>query len=157
MKAIAACDKNFAIGKDGKLLCHIPGDLAYFKRMTVGKTVIMGRKTLESLPGGKPLPKRETIVLSRTLGSTDEYTVAGSIEEAKQLAGDKEVFVCGGEEVYRQMVPLCDEIYLTLIDEEFDADAHFPQFTDDFEKVWESDVQEENGHRYQFVQYKRKK
>ena len=156
MKAIAACDKNFAIGNKGSLLCHIPGDLKFFKEKTLGNTVIMGRKTLESLPGGKPLPKRETIIVSKSLESTDAYKVAKSIEEAVEMCRGKDAFVCGGETIYRQMLPYCDEVFLTHIDEEFEADAWFPKLTDEFEKVWESEIQEEKGHRYQFVQYKRK-
>ena len=80
MKAIAALDRNWAIGRDGKLLCHIPGDLKYFKEQTLGKTLVMGRKTLESLPGGSPLPGRENVIISRTLPESDEYIVKRSVE-----------------------------------------------------------------------------
>lgn len=156
MKAIAACDRNWAIGNNNKLLCHLPGDLKYFKENTLGKTVIMGRKTLESLPGGKPLPDRETVILSTTLESCESYKVFGSIEEVLEYCKDKDAMVCGGETVYRQFLPYCDEILLTVIDEEFEADAYFPDLDKEGMTVkWQSEVIEEKGHKYTFRRYGR--
>ncbi len=157
MKAIAATDRNWAIGNKGNLLCHIPGDLKYFKEKTIGKTVVMGRKTLESLPGGRPLPGRQTIVLSRNLEKGKDFTVCRSVEEVIKACESKDAYICGGEEVYRQFAPYCDTLYITRIDEEFEADAYFPKPGDDMEIVWRSEVLCENGHEYQFLEYRRKK
>lgn len=157
MKAIAAADKNWAIGSKGGLLCRIPGDLKYFKEKTIGKTVVMGRKTLESLPGGKPLPGRETIILSRTLTGGEGFTICHSVEEVLDKCKDKETFICGGEQIYRQFADYCDTLYITQINEEFEADAYFPVPGDDMKLVWQSDIFNENGHEYRFSEYRRKK
>lgn len=162
MKLILAADRNWAIGKDGDLLCHLPGDLKYFKEKTVGKTVIMGRGTLESLPGKKPLPKRENIVIS---GNPD-YAVPGAVvlhshEELFDYIRDKdsdEVVVMGGGRVYRELLPYCDTCYITRIYESFDADTWFVNLDEmpEFEIVWQSELQEENGIQYRFLEYRRK-
>ena len=157
MKAIAAADRNWAIGNKGSLLCHIPGDLKYFKQKTIGKTVVMGRRTLESLPGGRPLPGRDTIVLSKSLEAGEGFTVCRSTEEVLAICEGKDVFICGGETVYRQFEPYCDNLYITRINEEFEADAYFPAPGDDMEIVWQSEVFNENGHEYRFLEYRRKK
>lgn len=93
MKLIAVADKNWGIGKDNKLLCHLPGDLKYFKEKTLGKTIVMGRKTLESLPGGKPLPGRKTIILTRdkTLVN-DGVQIIHSIEELLSINDEELIF-----------------------------------------------------------------
>ena len=158
MKAIAAADRNWAIGKDGGLLCHIPGDLKYFKEKTKGHKVIMGRKTLESLPGGKPLPDREHIILSRTMDKRDDVTGARTVEEALSYC-DEDTFVCGGAEIYRQFSDYCDTFLITRIDEEFDADTYFPCLDneEDICLVGESDIIEEKGYRYRFLEYRRRK
>ena len=156
MKAIAVLDRNWAIGRDGKLLCHIPGDLKYFKEQTLGKTLVMGRKTLESLPGGSPLPGRENVIISRTLPESDEYIVKRSVEEVLEYCRGKDVFIAGGETVYRQFLDYCDEFLITHIDEEFDADAYFPNLAElGMKKVWESEEYEEKGHKYRFAKYTR--
>ena len=157
MKAIAAADRNWAIGNKGSLLCHIPGDLKYFKEKTIGKTVVMGRKTLESLPGGRPLPGMQTIVLSRSLEAGEGFTVCRSVEEVIEACKDKDTFICGGEEIYREFEPYCDTLYITRINEEFEADAYFPEPGEDMEIVWQSEVFCEKGHEYQFLEYRRKK
>lgn len=162
MKLILAADRNWAIGKDGDLLCHLPGEMKYFKEKTVGKTVIMGRGTLESLPGKKPLPKRENIVIS---GNPD-YAVPGAVvlhshEELFDYIRDKdsdEVMVLGGGRVYRELLPYCDTCYITRIYESFDADTWFVNLDEmpEFEIVWQSELQEENGIQYRFLEYRRK-
>ncbi|MGN0733552.1 MAG: dihydrofolate reductase [Emergencia sp.] len=162
MKLILAADRNWAIGKDGDLLCHLSGDLKYFKEKTVGKTVIMGRGTLESLPGKKPLPKRENIVIS---GNPD-YAVPGAVvlhshEELFDYIKDKdsdEVMVMGGGRVYKELLPYCDTCYITRIYESFDADTWFVNLDEmpEFEVVWQSELQEENGIQYRFLEYRRK-
>lgn len=160
MKLIVAAGKNWEIGKENQLLCHLPGDLKYFKERTQGKTVIMGRKTLESLPGGKPLPKRRNIVLTTDSSFEKEgCEIAHSIDEILELIGnDSEAMVMGGGTVYRQLLPYCESCYITKIDKSFNADTYFPDLDsdDDFELVWQSDVNRENDIEYVFTEYKRK-
>lgn len=158
MKLIVAADKNWAIGKDNNLLCHLPGDLKYFKEKTMGKTVVMGRKTLESLPGGKPLPKRTNIVLTRDVNFQKEgCIIVNSIEELLEKYGEQELMVMGGAEIYTKLLPYCDTCYITEIDKEFEADKFIPNLSQrsDYEKVWESEEHIENGIAYRFTEYKR--
>jgi dihydrofolate reductase len=125
---IVAIGRENEIGRNGKLLCHLPTDLKHFKEITSGRTVIMGRKTFDSLPKG-PLPNRANIVLSRQTDLTiDGATVCSSLEEALQLSiHETEVFIMGGEAIYRQSLPLANKLYLTLIHASFpEADAFFP-------------------------------
>jgi dihydrofolate reductase len=123
---IVAIAKNNAIGKDNKLLWHLPNDLKHFKDVTTGHTVIMGRKTFESV--GKPLPKRRNIVVTRQAISIEGCEVVASIEEALALCADEEeVFIVGGAEIYKQSIPLTDRIYLTKVDQDFDGDTFFPE------------------------------
>ena len=161
MKAIAAVDRNWSIGKGGKLLVSIPADMAYFRQMTTGKTVIMGRKTLESFPGGKPLKGRVNIVLT----TDEDYAVEGahvvhSVEEAVSAAGPdtSDVFVIGGAAVYREFLPYVDTAYITKIDYEYDADTKFPDLDSDPE--WEmAECGEEQTYFdivYEFDVYRRK-
>ena len=163
MKLILATDENWAIGKGGNLLCHIPGDLKFFKEKTLDKTVVMGRATLESLPGKKALPKRNNIVLT----TNRDYTVEGAtvVHSAEELAKELEkyntddVYIIGGEKVYKDYLPLCDTCYITKIFKSFDADRFFVNMDEmkELEITWKSDIQEENGIKYQFTEYKRKK
>lgn len=158
MKLIVAADKNWAIGKDNNLLCHLPGDLKYFKEKTMGKTVVMGRKTLESLPGGKPLPKRTNIVLTRDVSFQKEgCIIVNSIEELLEKYGEQELMVMGGAEIYTKLLPYCDTCYITEIDKEFEADKFIPNLPQrsDYKKVWESEEYVENGITYRFTEYKR--
>ena len=162
MKLILATDENWAIGKDGGLLCHIPGDLKYFKERTRGKTVVMGRPTLESLPGGKPLPNRDNIVLTTRENYAPEGVLIVHSEDElddvlKKYDGD-DVFIIGGGKVYREFLPKCDTCYITKIYQKFEADTWFVNLDemDEFEIVWQSEVQEEKGIRYQFFEYRRK-
>ncbi|MEF9922738.1 MAG: dihydrofolate reductase [Anaerovoracaceae bacterium] len=162
MKLILAADKNWAIGKDGDLLLHISGDLKYFKERTLDKVVVMGRVTLESLPGKKPLPKRTNIVLTTNQGySVDGAIMAHSLKELddvlKQYNTD-DVLIIGGEKIYKEFLPFCDTCYITKIYDEFPADKHFINLDEmpEFEITWRSQVQEENGVEYEFFEYKRK-
>lgn len=160
MKAIVVADRNWAIGNQGRLLVHLPGDLKYFKERTLGNVVVMGRATLASLPGGAPLPGRTNIVLSRNSEFQAKCTVCSSVENLlKELEKhDRErVFIIGGGQVYQQLLPYCHGVYVTKIDGEFPADTHF----EDLDKspawslVWESEPQEENGVSYRFTEYQR--
>jgi dihydrofolate reductase len=124
---IAAVAANGVIGRDNDLPWKIPGDLPRFKRLTTGHTLIMGRKTFESI--GKPLPKRETIVVSRTITDLpfDNVFVAESIKDAIDLAFDaEEIFICGGSRVYAETVGYADRMLLTHIDADVVGDAVFP-------------------------------
>ena len=157
MKLIALADKNWGIGKDNKLLCHLPGDLKYFKEKTLGKTIVMGRKTLESLPGGKPLPGRKTIILTRdkTLVN-DGVQIIHSIEELLSI-NDEELIVAGGGQIYNQLLEYCDSCLITKLDCSFDADTFLSDLDTsvDFEMIWQSEEQVENGISYRFTEYKR--
>lgn len=166
MKLIVATDKDWGIGKNNDLLVHLPNDLKFFKEKTIDKIVIMGRNTLESMPGGKPLPKRTNIVITGNPDYIKEGCVmAASVEEAvakaKVLAGEEgeeKIFVIGGASIYEQMLPLCDTCFITRMNKAFEADRFFPNLDEnpDFEVVWESPAQEENGVEYKFREYRRK-
>lgn len=135
---IVAVDKNWAIGKNNRLMWSIPADMKFFRETTTGNIVIMGRKTLESFPQGQPLKKRTNIVITRNknykvkdailVHSTEE-----ALEEAKKHEG--EIYVIGGESVYRAMLPYCDRAYVTKIDHTYDADTYFPNLDED--KDWQ--------------------
>ncbi len=134
MKLIVAVDKNWAIGKNNKLMWSIPADMKYFREITKGNIVIMGRKTLESFPQGQPLKDRVNIVVTRNAGyKVKGAVIAGSIEEAvteaEKYEGD--IYVIGGESIYRAMLPYCDAAFITKIDHAFDADTYFPNLDED--------------------------
>lgn len=128
---IVAMDKNRLIGVNGRLPWRLPDDMKWFREQTMGKPVVMGRKTYESIPDRfRPLPGRRNIVLTRS----DNYEIEGvtavhTIEAALAAAGDvEEIVVIGGAELYAQLLPMADRLYLTLIDAEFEGDAYFPEF-----------------------------
>lgn len=131
--AIAAMSKNFAIGKDNQLLWHIPDDFRHFKETTMGKPIIMGRKTYESL--GKPLPGRTNIVItSKPEQIEGDVTIVATIDEAiakaKQVAADTgvdEVFIIGGGQIYEAAMPQTQRIYLTVINQSYEGDTFFPR------------------------------
>ena len=148
---IAACSKNRAIGKDNKLLWHLPNDLKRFKRLTTGKTVVMGRKTFESI--GKPLPNRKNIVLTTNKDLLIEgCEVITSISELNLI---EDIVIIGGEQIYKLFIDLADIIELTLIDKYFDGDAFFPEIdVDKFIK----DVDEPmhgDEFNYNYITYKK--
>lgn len=162
MNLIAAADLNWGIGKDGGLLTHLSGDLKYFKEKTSGKLVVMGRATLESLPGGKPLPNRTNIVLTSNQNFEKEgCIVVHDLDELKEVFAKydtEDIMIIGGEQIYMQLMKYCDRLFITKIFENFDADKHLMNVDKmrRFELVWESDVQEENGLQYQFLEYRNK-
>ncbi len=134
MKAILSADLKWGIGCNGRLLQRVPEDMRYFARMTTGKVVVMGRETLESFPGKQPLKDRVNIVLSRNGSFDDErLIVCRSLDELfaelKNYSSD-DVFVIGGESVYRQLLPYCSDVYVTRFEKEFEADRHFPDLDD---------------------------
>ena len=135
MKLIAAVDNNWNIGKDGDLLVHIPQDMKYFREKTMGKVVVMGRKTLESFPGKKPLKGRTNIVMTsdRSYRAGDAMIVNSISELSEALAeyDTDDVFVIGGGSVYRQLLPLCNTAYITKVDISCDADTSIPDLDED--------------------------
>ncbi len=130
ISAIAAMDKNRVIGKDNQIPWYLPADLKFFKRTTLGRHVLMGRKNYQSI--GKPLPKRTNVVITRNpFFISSGCIVVHSLEEALQVAHDnqeEEVFIIGGGEIYAQAMPLTQKMYLTEIDAEFEGDVFFPEF-----------------------------
>jgi dihydrofolate reductase len=124
---VAAMDRNRLIGNNNQLPWHLPVDFAHFKSVTVGKPVVMGRKTYDSI--GRPLPGRQNIVLSRDANFQPENVdVAHDFDQALQLAGSaEEIMVIGGSTIYQQVLPLAQGIYLTVVEAEFEGDAWFPE------------------------------
>ena len=132
-KAIAAMSLNRVIGSGNKIPWHLPEDFKWFKKLTTGNIVIMGRKTFESI--GKPLPNRTTIVVSR---SPDAIPGAQKITDLAQIDPDapefsgRELFICGGAQIYQQALPLCSDLYLTLVNRVVEGDTYFPPFEEQF-------------------------
>lgn len=161
MNLIAAVDKNWAIGMNNQLLVRIPDDMKRFRRLTVGKAVVLGRKTLETFPGGRPLKDRTNIVLSKNRS----YQVEGAVcvhslkELDEELAKyqSEDIFVIGGESIYRQLLDRCDTAFITKLDYAYQADAWFPNL--DKEEIWqvceESEEQTYFDLEYYFVKYSR--
>ena len=126
-KLVACVDKNFGLGNGGKLLFHIPEDLKNFRRLTLGHTIIFGRKTLETFPNCKPLDGRRNIILSRTLKNFSGAEVVGSVEELFNiLNATEENFVVGGAQIFYELIPYAAEIFLTVVDAKVEADTFFP-------------------------------
>ncbi len=162
MKCIAACDDAWAIGKDNRLLVSIPEDMKFFRRMTTGNVVVMGRRTLESFPHKKPLADRVNIVLTRNPAYEAEGAIVVHTEEELKAALEPfdtdDVFVIGGESIYRQLLPWCDTAYITRIHMRYDADAWFPNL--DADPEWEmTETTEEQTYfdvEYEFTTWQRK-
>lgn len=157
MTAIVCVDKSWAIGRGNALLFHISADLRRFKALTTGRTVVMGKNTLLSLPGGKPLPNRRSIVVSTTLAPREGIELARSAEEAAALAGEDAVLM-GGAQLYRALLGRCDRVLVTQVDATAEgADAFFPDLdaSPDWRAETVGDWQEENGLRFRYVDYVR--
>lgn len=156
---IVAIAQNFAIGKNNDLLFHLPNDLKRFKAITTGKTLIMGRNTLLSLPKW-PLPNRRHIVISDQMDDCFEgCEVVASIDEAlEKVKDEKEAFIIGGGMVYRQFYPLARKLYLTLVHKDFDADVYFPEidYNEWMEEKRENHHDEKNGFDYSYIDLLRK-
>ena len=134
-KAIAAMSLNRVIGDGNKIPWHLPEDFKWFKATTLGHVLVMGRKTFESI--GRPLPGRETIVLSRAGWSHPGVKTVASLDAAAALAGDRQTYISGGAQIYAQALPLCSDLFLTLVKREVSGDPFFPVFEDGFELVAE--------------------
>lgn len=145
MKLIVAVDKNWGIGKNGKLLVSIPEDMKFFRETTTGNVVIMGRHTLESFPNGLPLKNRVNIVLTKNQnydakGAIVVHSVEEALETAKQYT-DKEIYVIGGSAIYNEFLQYCDTAYVTYIDYGYEADCYFPNL--DKEDGWKMSEESE--------------
>lgn len=163
MNLVVAADNNWAIGNKDKLLVSIPNDHKHFREETTGKVVVLGRKTLQTFPQGQPLKNRTNIILSRDKSyAVKDAVVVHSVEELmgelKKYASD-EVYIIGGESVYRQLLPYCDVAHVTKIDHAYDADTYFPNLDEDseWEITAESDEQTYFDVAYTFLKYERKK
>jgi dihydrofolate reductase len=149
---LAAVGANLVIGSGGDMPWHLPEDLAHFKAVTMGHTMVMGRKTYDSI--GRALPGRRTIVITHQQGwHAPSVEVAHSLPEALALAGPADVFVVGGSEVYREAMPFADQMLLTEIEQSPDGDAFFPTFAPE---DW-NEVAREPHSGYAFVTYARKR
>ena len=163
MNLIAAVDKNWAIGKNNELLVSIPNDMKMFRQMTTGKVVVMGRKTLESFPNGLPLKNRVNIVLTKNQnyqvkGAIIVHSVEEVLEELKKYDSE-DVYVIGGETIYRQLLDECDVAHITKIDYAYDADAYFPNLDERPEWKITADSEEQTYFdlEYYFYRYERVK
>ncbi|CEK09426.1 dihydrofolate reductase [Legionella hackeliae] len=154
---VAAIDENNGLGKDNHLLCHLPADLKRFKTLTMGKPIIMGKKTFDSI--GKPLPGRLNIILSRQVKDIDGTEVVDSLENALAKVSDvPETMIIGGATVYKQALPLASRIYLTVIHHQFSADVFFPEFDKALWQVEEAvfvPKDEKNNYDMTFYRYER--
>lgn len=162
MNVIVAVDKNWAIGKDNRLLVSIPADMKMFRQETMGKVVVMGRKTLESFPNGMPLKNRTNIVLTgnreyKVKDAIVVHTIEELLEEIKKYSSD-EVYCIGGDSVYRQLLPYCDVAHVTKIDFAYEADSFFPNLDEDpqWSVTASSEEQTYFDLEYQFLKYERK-
>ncbi len=157
MKAIVAVDENWGIGYKGQLLCRISADLKRFRALTLGKTVILGRKTLDTFPGKKPLPGRDNWIMSTTMAASPEGGRVFQNLDPLLKSAPEDSFVIGGGQVYRELLPYCDTVYVTKIHAAFPADAWFPNL--DLDKSWRvaerSEMLEENGVTFSYVTYRR--
>lgn len=163
MNIIVAADSNWAIGNKDKLLISIPNDHKHFREETTGKVVVLGRKTLQTFPQGLPLKNRTNIILSRNPDYTvKDATVVHSLEELLEELkkyNTEDVYVIGGESVYRLLLPYCDTAHVTKIDHAYQADTYFPDLDQDpdWEITADSDELTYFDIPYQFIQYQRKK
>lgn len=162
LDSIVAVDENWGIGKDGELLQRISADMKFFREKTTGNVLILGRKTLESFPNQKPLPNRTHIVLTKNRDYAAEGVIlCHDIAELPALLApyaDKEIFVAGGGEVYRQLLPFCRRAYVTKIYHTYPADTTFPNLdaNPDWELSEKGEIQEEKGVRFSFDTYEKK-
>jgi dihydrofolate reductase len=154
---VVAISENHAIGKDNKLLWYLPNDLKHFKNITTGHTVIMGRKTYESV--GKPLPNRRNIIITRQNMTIEGCEVVNSIDTALALCRDEaEAFIVGGAEIYKQSLSKTDRLYITIVHENFEGDSYFPEIEKNTWKETEREdhePDEKNSLPYSFITFER--
>lgn len=163
MNIIVCADNNWAIGYKNKLLVSIPNDMKHFREETTGKVVVFGRKTLETFPQGQPLQNRTNIILTRNpkfsvKGAVVVHSVDELMKELKKY-DDEDIYVIGGDSIYKQLLPYCNVAHVTKIDHEYQADAYFPNLDKDpeWEITADSDEQTYFDIAYEFLKYERKK
>ena len=161
LSLIVAIANNDVIGGDNKLLWHLSEDLKRFKQITLNKTIIMGRKTFESLPG--ILPGRQHVIITRDANyhvDSDQVTILHSLEEVleKYKNSNEEAFIIGGGEIYKAMLPHCQNLYLTKVNKDFTGDTYLPIDYSHFEEIYSSEIKidEKNNIPFQFINYKAK-
>lgn len=161
MNLIVAVDKNWAIGYKNELLVRIPNDHKYFREVTTGKVVVLGRKTLETFPQGQPLKNRTNIILSRNKDyKVKDAIVVHSIDELMEELkkyNSEDVYIIGGESIYREMLPFCDVAHVTKIDHAYQADAYFPNLDEMNEWKITADSEEQTYFDIEYVFYKYEK
>lgn len=162
MNLIVCVDSNWGIGYKNELLVRIPSDQKFFRETTTGKVVVMGRKTLDSFPQGKPLKNRTNIVITsnKELEKRDEEIYVNSVEECLELLknyNDDDIYIIGGASIYKQFLPYCSKALVTRVDREFSADTYFPDLDKDPEwKITkESDEQTYFDNTFEFLVYER--
>ncbi len=163
MNIIAAVDNHWAIGYKNQLLVRIPNDQKMFREETTGKVVVLGRKTLETFPNGLPLKNRTNIILSsdqnyKVKDAIVVHSVEELLEELKQYPSE-DVYIIGGESIYRQLLPYCDTAHITKIDYDYDADAHFPNLDEmtEWRITGNSEEQTYFDIEYTFLRYEKTK
>lgn len=161
LSIIVAKSNNNVIGKNNALIWHLPEDLKRFKRLTIGKTIIMGRKTFESL--GRILPNRKHVILTQNLNFTvdnDAVEIAHDINALKKyIQSNEECFVIGGGVIYNMLMPFASKIYATIIEENFEGDTYFPIIDENIwkiEKIEQGLKNEDNPYNYKYINYIRK-
>lgn len=158
MNVIVAVDENWAIGKDGNQLCYLSTDLRRFQKLTTGHPVLLGRKTLATFPGGRPLKNRRNLIVSARPGYSVEGAEVFATLTAALEAAEDDTFVIGGESVYRQTLAYCRTAYVTKVQKTFDGDRYFPNLDEDPD--WEAaewdGPYEENGLSFVYVTYRRR-
>lgn len=162
MNLIVAADRNWGIGNKNKLLVQIPRDQKFFREMTTGKVVVMGRKTLESLPQKQPLQNRINIILTKdknykVKNATVVHSLEALLDELKKY-NQEDIYIVGGETVYRQMLPYCKVAHVTKIDYAYEADTYFPNLDEcsEWEIVADSEEQTYFDLEYVFLRYERR-
>ncbi len=160
ISSIVAADESNGIGKNNQLLCHLPADLKYFKNLTTHHAILMGRKTFESI--GKPLPNRTNIIISRSELNIEGTYCFKSIDEGISFAksqNESELFIIGGDSIYKQSMDILDAVYLTRIHHSFDADAFFPALQEEYWQLNQNEfhaADEKNKFDFSFQTYNRK-
>lgn len=164
MNCILCVSENWGIGKDNQLLFHLPPDMAFFRETTKNHVVIMGHSTLKSFPGGKPLPKRVNIVLSRQNLSPEGFILCHSLNDVfayiqSQKIPSEDIYIIGGENIYRQFLPYCQTAYITKVNQPADADRFFPNLDEDDNWTLQSCSEEQiHGNlSFRFCTYQNKK
>lgn len=157
MQAVVCISENWGIGLDGDLLFHLSADMKRFRALTVGKTVVLGSRTLKTFPGGKPLPERRSIILTHSEAPIEGAELAHTRQDALELAGPDAV-VIGGASIYTLLLPYCDRVMVTKVFASPKADSFFPNLDNhpDWRKESESGIMEEDGLRFQYIDYVKK-